>query len=55
MIKEMAAMGLVQGEDGLEVYVMCEIPSNIELAEEFAEVFDGFSIGTCSRADRRCG
>lgn len=46
VIKEMAAMGLVQGEDGLEVYVMCEIPSNIELAEEFAEVFDGFSIGS---------
>ena len=32
--------------DGLEVYVMCEIPSNVILAEEFAEIFDGFSIGS---------
>ncbi len=46
VIAEMAKNGLVQGEDGLEVYVMCEIPSNVELAEEFAEVFDGFSIGS---------
>ena len=46
VIAEMAKHGLVQGQDGLEVYVMCEIPSNVELAEEFAEVFDGFSIGS---------
>lgn len=46
VIAEMAKEGLVQGQDGLEVYVMCEIPSNVELAEEFAEVFDGFSIGS---------
>jgi pyruvate, water dikinase len=46
VIEEMAKHGLVQGEDGLEVYVMCEIPSNIELADDFAEVFDGFSIGS---------
>ncbi len=46
VIAEMAKHGLVQGEDGLEVYVMCEIPSNVELAAEFAEVFDGFSIGS---------
>ena len=32
--------------DGLEVYVMCEIPNNVILAEEFAELFDGFSIGS---------
>jgi len=37
---------LKQGENGLEVYVMCEIPSNVILAEEFADVFDGFSIGS---------
>ncbi|OYW15950.1 MAG: hypothetical protein B7Z55_14465, partial [Planctomycetales bacterium 12-60-4] len=38
--------GLVRGEDGLEVYVMCEIPSNVILADKFAEIFDGFSIGS---------
>jgi pyruvate,water dikinase len=38
--------GLVRGERGLEVYVMAEIPSNILLAERFAELFDGFSIGS---------
>jgi len=43
---EMAKHGLRRGEDGLELYVMCEIPSNVLLAEEFAEIFDGFSIGS---------
>ncbi|TCJ16489.1 phosphoenolpyruvate synthase [Rubrobacter taiwanensis] len=38
--------GLIRGEDGLEVYVMAEIPSNIILAREFAQIFDGFSIGS---------
>ncbi len=38
--------GLKRGENGLEVYVMCEIPSNVLLAEEFSDRFDGFSIGT---------
>jgi pyruvate,water dikinase len=38
--------GLVQGKDGLEVYVMAEIPSNILMAAEFARLFDGFSIGS---------
>jgi pyruvate,water dikinase len=42
----MAETGLVRGKDGLEIYVMCEIPSNVILAEEFATVFDGFSIGS---------
>jgi pyruvate,water dikinase len=42
----MAQHGLVQGQDGLEVYVMCEIPSNVVCAAEFAEIFDGFSIGS---------
>jgi pyruvate,water dikinase len=46
VIAEMAAHGLVQGERGLEIYVMCEIPSNVVLAAGFAEVFDGFSIGS---------
>ena len=46
VIAEMAVNGLVQGERGLEIYVMCEIPSNVTLAKEFAEVFDGFSIGS---------
>lgn len=46
VIAEMAAHGLKQGESGLEVYVMCEIPSNVTLAARFAEVFDGFSIGS---------
>jgi hypothetical protein len=42
----MADHGLRQGEDGLQVYVMCEIPSNVVLAEEFLAIFDGFSIGS---------
>ena len=43
---EMAKHGLERGQDGLEIYVMCEIPSNVILAEEFADIFDGFSIGS---------
>jgi pyruvate,water dikinase len=46
VIKAMEEFGLRQGRNGLEVYVMCEIPSNVILAEEFADVFDGFSIGS---------
>ncbi|MBI4499722.1 MAG: phosphoenolpyruvate synthase [Gemmatimonadetes bacterium] len=46
VIAELERNGLVRGEEGLEVYVMCEIPNNVILAEEFAEVFDGFSIGS---------
>jgi pyruvate,water dikinase len=46
VIKAMEEFGLKQGENGLEVYVMCEIPSNVICAEEFADVFDGFSIGS---------
>jgi pyruvate,water dikinase len=42
----MAENGLERGRDGLQVYVMCEIPSNVILATEFAERFDGFSIGS---------
>ncbi len=46
VLAELAANGLRRGEDGLEVYVMCEIPNNVVLAEEFAARFDGFSIGS---------
>ncbi len=46
VIAVMAENGLVQGEDGLEIYVMTEIPANVLQAEEFAAVFDGFSIGS---------
>ena len=42
----MAENGLVRGENGLEVYMMCEVPSNVILAEKFATRFDGFSIGS---------
>ncbi|HNW55477.1 MAG TPA: phosphoenolpyruvate synthase, partial [bacterium] len=46
VIKTMAKYGLKQGKNGLEVYVMAEIPTNIILARDFAKVFDGFSIGS---------
>lgn len=46
VIAEMAKHGLIQGEDGLEIYVMCEIPSNVIALDQFAQIFDGFSIGS---------
>jgi len=46
VLAEMAKHGLIRGENGLQVYVMCEIPSNVELADRFSEIFDGFSIGS---------
>ena len=46
VLAEMAKAGLVRGQNGLEVYVMCELPSNVIGAEAFAERFDGFSIGS---------
>jgi len=46
VLDEMARNGLKRGKDGLEVYVMCEIPSNVILADQFARIFDGFSIGS---------
>jgi pyruvate,water dikinase len=38
--------GLKRGETNLHIYVMCEIPSNVLLADEFSQIFDGFSIGS---------
>ncbi|BAY81746.1 phosphoenolpyruvate synthase [Calothrix parasitica NIES-267] len=46
VLAEMAKNGLQQGVNGLQVYVMCELPNNVIMAEEFAQVFDGFSIGS---------
>src|SRR3989339_766899 len=46
VIAEMKKHGLVQGKNGLEIYVMCEIPSNVVLADDFAKICDGFSIGS---------
>ena len=46
VIAEMAANGLIQGENNLEIYIMIEIPSNVLLADQFAKLFDGFSIGS---------
>jgi pyruvate,water dikinase len=46
VLKVMKENGLVKGKDGLEVYVMCEIPSNVVLADKFCDIFDGFSIGS---------
>jgi pyruvate,water dikinase len=46
VIAVMAEHGLARGQDGLKLYMMCEIPSNVFLAESFAERFDGFSIGS---------
>ena len=46
VLSVMAEAGLQRGEQGLEVYVMCEIPANVILTEEFAGIFDGFSIGS---------
>jgi pyruvate,water dikinase len=46
VLAAMATQGLERGENGLQVYVMCELPSNVISAEAFAERFDGFSIGS---------
>jgi len=46
VLAEMEKHGLKRGENGLQVYVMCEIPSNVILADQFSEIFDGFSIGS---------
>ncbi|MGB3509230.1 MAG: phosphoenolpyruvate synthase [Microcoleaceae cyanobacterium] len=46
VLTEMAKYGLEQGKNGLQIYVMCELPSNVILMEQFAALFDGFSIGS---------
>jgi pyruvate, water dikinase len=46
VLRVMAENGLIRGQNGLEVYVMCEIPNNVILAAEFSQLFDGFSIGS---------
>ena len=46
VLEEMKKNGLERGKNGLEVYVMCEIPSNVILADDFSKIFDGFSIGS---------
>lgn len=46
VIELLAEQGLVQGENGLRVIMMCELPSNALLAEQFLDIFDGFSIGS---------
>ncbi|MDM7274080.1 phosphoenolpyruvate synthase [Sulfurihydrogenibium azorense] len=46
VLEVMEEYGLKKGENGLQVYVMCELPSNVILADQFAEYFDGFSIGS---------
>jgi pyruvate,water dikinase len=46
VIEVMAQHGLKQGDDGLEIYAMCELPSNVTRADEFLRIFDGYSIGS---------
>ena len=46
VLERMAELGLRRGENGLKVYAMCEIPNNVLLIQQFAELFDGFSIGS---------
>ena len=46
VLAELAKNGLKRGENGLEIYVMCEIPNNVILVDEFSKLFDGFSIGS---------
>jgi pyruvate, water dikinase len=46
VLAKMAELGLTRGENGLEIYAMCEIPNNVLLIDSFAERFDGFSIGS---------
>ena len=46
VVRRMAELGLRRGENGLKIYVMCEIPNNVVLIDRFAQHFDGFSIGS---------
>ena len=51
----MASHGLERGQNGFEIYVMCELPSNVFNAREFARIFDGFSIGSNDRTQLTLG
>jgi pyruvate,water dikinase len=55
VLETMADNGLRRGENGLEIYVMCEIPNNVIQVEAFSEIFDGFSIGSNDPARPRRG
>ncbi len=55
VIEKIKKCGLEQGKDGLSIYVMCEIPSNIMEADEFLKIFDGFSIGSNDLAQLTLG
>lgn len=55
VLKAMSEHGLTQGDNGLEVYVMCEIPNNVMLIDEFSKYFDGFSIGSNDLAQLTLG
>jgi pyruvate,water dikinase len=46
VVERMRKLGLERGKNGLEIYVMCEIPNNVLLIDEFSKIFDGFSIGS---------
>jgi len=46
VLSQMARNGLERGDDGLEIYMMCEVPSNVLLIDQFSKLFDGFSIGS---------
>jgi pyruvate,water dikinase len=46
VVDRMRELGLERGKNGLEIYVMCEIPNNVVLIDEFSKIFDGFSIGS---------
>ncbi|MDO8453283.1 MAG: phosphoenolpyruvate synthase [Sulfurimonas sp.] len=46
VVEIMKSQGLVQGENSLEIYAMCEIPANVIIADKFLEIFDGYSIGS---------
>jgi len=55
VLEAMAGHGLVRGKDGLEIYVMCEIPNNVIQIDAFAKLFDGFSIGSNDLAQLTLG
>jgi pyruvate,water dikinase len=55
VLEIMESEGLRRGEDGLKVYVMCEIPTNVLRADEFLDIFDGFSIGSNDLAQLTLG